>query len=106
MSNPLIYESKTLGGTVSNEYGFYSLTLPAGITEIQYSVVGYEKQVVQIDLKKDTAMNIALKLLGELDEITVQGNTSKVESAQMSTIEIPTERLQKIPVLLGEPDVL
>lgn len=104
--NANIYESKTLSGTVSNEYGFYSLTLPAGITELQYSFVGYEKQILQIDLKKDTAINIGLKLLGELAEITVQGNASKVESSQMSTIEIPIERLQKIPVLLGEPDVL
>lgn len=104
--NANIYDPESLNGTISNEYGFYSLTVPVGETALQYSFVGYETIRVELDLQKDTVFNMALKLMGELDEITVQGNRSKVESSQMSMVEISGARLQKLPVLLGEPDVL
>ena len=104
--NANIFETENLSGTISNEYGFYSVTLPAGKKQIQYSFVGYEKQNIEIDLHKDTVINVALKLMGEIDEITVLGNRSKIESSQMSMVEIPGSKLQKLPVLFGEPDVL
>jgi len=104
--NANIFETENLNGTISNEYGFYSLTLPAGETQIQCSFVGYEKQNIEIILQKDTSLNISLKLMGELNEITVLGNRSKIESSQMSMVEISGSKLQKLPVLLGEPDVL
>jgi outer membrane receptor for ferrienterochelin and colicin len=104
--NANIFETENLSGTISNEYGFYSVTFPAGKIQIQYSFVGYEKQNIELDLKKDTVLNIALKMMGEIDEITVLGNRSKIESSQMSMVEIPGSKLQKLPVLFGEPDVL
>ncbi|HRX11936.1 MAG TPA: TonB-dependent receptor, partial [Draconibacterium sp.] len=104
--NANIFETENLSGTISNEYGFYSVTFPAGKIQLQYSFVGYERQNFQLDLKRDTVINIALKLMDEIDEITVIGNRSKIESSQMSMVEIPGSKLQKLPVLLGEPDVL
>jgi outer membrane receptor for ferrienterochelin and colicin len=104
--NANIFETENLNGTISNEYGFYSLTLSAGETQIQYSFVGYEKQNIDFNLLKDTILNISLKLIGAIDEITVLGNRSKIESSQMSMVEISGSKLQKLPVLLGEPDVL
>ncbi|WP_233378325.1 TonB-dependent receptor [Maribellus sp. CM-23] len=104
--NANVYDLQKETGNVSNVYGFYSLTVPAGKAQIQYSFVGYEKQVLELDLKKDTVINIKLKLMGELDEVTVRANKSNVERSQMSMVELPTEKLDKLPLMLGEPDVL
>ncbi|MFV0265874.1 MAG: TonB-dependent receptor [Draconibacterium sp.] len=104
--NANVYDLQKETGNVSNVYGFYSLTVPAGKAQIQYSFVGYEKQGLELDLKKDTVINIKLKLMGELDEVTVRANKSNVERSQMSMVELPTEKLDKLPLMLGEPDVL
>ncbi|WP_319500677.1 TonB-dependent receptor [uncultured Draconibacterium sp.] len=104
--NANIYETLEKKGTVSNVYGFYSLTLPAGQHSLQFSFVGYNKQILRLDLQKDTVINMKLKQMADLDEITVHASKSNVERTQMSLIELPTARIEKLPVILGEPDVL
>lgn len=105
--NANIYEIRTMKGTVSNEYGFYSLSLEKGKNNLIFSFVGYEKFEVNLDLKSDTVLNIDLQLRTELEEVNVYGNEgSKVGRTQMSMVEIPASTFSKIPVLLGEPDVL
>ncbi|WP_303920696.1 TonB-dependent receptor [Draconibacterium sediminis] len=104
--NANIYETLEKKGTVSNVYGFYSLTLPAGQHSLQFSFVGYNKQILGLNLQKDTVINMKLKQMADLDEITVHGSKSNVERTQMSLIELPTARIEKLPVILGEPDVL
>uniref|UniRef100_UPI003217F62C TonB-dependent receptor n=1 Tax=uncultured Draconibacterium sp. TaxID=1573823 RepID=UPI003217F62C len=104
--NANVYEPNQLTGNISNVFGFYSITLPKGDVTLQYSFVGYQKASRQINLVKDTTINISLKQLGELDEITISANKSKVERSQMSMVEIQSTQLKKLPVLLGEPDVL
>ncbi len=104
--NANIYEPTLETGNISNVYGFYSLTLPPGEITLQYSFVGYAKQELKLNVLKDTVLNISLKQNGELDEITVSANKSKVEHTQMSMVEIQSAQLKTLPVLLGEPDVL
>ncbi|HYQ57251.1 MAG TPA: carboxypeptidase-like regulatory domain-containing protein, partial [Draconibacterium sp.] len=104
--NANVFETLKKKGTVSNVYGFYSLTLPAGQQNLQFSFVGYSKQTLDFNLQKDTVINIRLEQMGDLEEITVHAAESNVERTQMSLIELPTERIKKLPVILGEPDVL
>ncbi len=104
--NANIYEPTKQIGNISNVYGFYSLTLPPGEISLQYSFVGYKKQEINLKAQKDTVLNISLKQSGELDEITVSANKSKVERTQMSMVEIQSTQLKNLPVLFGEPDVL
>ncbi|NLU39068.1 MAG: TonB-dependent receptor [Bacteroidales bacterium] len=105
--NANIYETKSLKGTTANNYGFYSLSLPAGNIVINASFIGYEPQFLTISLSHDTVVNFGLKLNSDLiDEVTVVGTKSKVEETQMSVIDIPVQKLQSLPVMLGETDVL
>lgn len=104
--NANVFENQRNEGTISNAYGFYSLTIQPGQMHLQYSFVGYHSQVLDLDLRKDTILNIKLQLQPELDEVTVYANKSNIERSQMSMVELPTEKLDKLPVLLGEPDVL
>ncbi len=105
--NANIYEKGSLTGAISNEYGFYSLSMSKGKKTLVFSFVGYEKLEVELDLVKDTTVNVELNLMSELEEIKVFGaEVSKVERTQMSMVELQSSALSKIPVLLGEPDVL
>lgn len=106
--NANIYETNTLQGTSANNYGFYSISLPKGKIKLAASFIGYQAQQIEIDLQKNTTINFELELMSDqLNEVTVVGNQiNKVEETQMSMIEIPVQKLQKIPVIMGEADVL
>ncbi|MBI3883766.1 MAG: TonB-dependent receptor, partial [Sphingobacteriales bacterium] len=99
----------TLTGTTSNEYGFFSITLKKGIYTIEISTVGLEKQEQKITLDKNIKLNIALKEdEAELNEVTVT-STSKgrtISSPQMGIEKLSMGEIKKIPVLLGERDIL
>jgi len=45
-----IYVKSIQSGTVSNPYGFYSLTLPEGIYLVRYSFLGYQSREIEINL--------------------------------------------------------
>jgi outer membrane receptor for ferrienterochelin and colicin len=103
-----VYDKITLQGTTANNYGFYSISLPAGKISLMVSFVGYATQNIELNPASDLTLNIPLELLSdELGEITIVGNKgNKVKETQMSTIDIPIQKLQKIPVILGEADVM
>lgn len=97
-------------GTSTNTYGFYSVSAPASDTiTMVYSYVGYIKNTVKVNFKKNIEQNIELSNENMLDEVIVKSKyeENKVsETVQMSKIEIPIGQIKKIPTLLGEKDVL
>lgn len=104
-----IYASDHKMGTVTNTYGFYSLTLPASdTTDIVYSYVGFRSDSVRIPLYKDADINISLKQNLQLDEVTITADRQEKqsESVKMSTIKLPVAQVKSVPSLLGERDVL
>ncbi|MCF8358442.1 MAG: TonB-dependent receptor [Prolixibacteraceae bacterium] len=105
--NANIYNPETYKGTTTNTYGFFSLTLPKGTFKFTVSFVGYNSEDLIINLQQDTLLSIGLDLKGALDEITVYGEgADKVDNSEMSVVSLPVKQIQKIPVILGEPDVL
>ncbi|HET7734063.1 MAG TPA: TonB-dependent receptor, partial [Paludibacter sp.] len=103
-----VYDSNTKKGTVSNTYGFYSLTIPKGKVAMIYSYVGHAPQELNFNLNKDTVINIHLKESIELKEVTVTANRKElgVQGSQMSAIEVPISQLKTVPTLFGETDIL
>jgi hypothetical protein len=103
-----VFEMYSKKGVVSNLYGFYSLTLPKGAVQLQYSYVGYTPQTLQFDLAKDTVINILLSENTMLQEVTVVGTrqVSGVHTSQMGAIEIPVAQIKTIPSLFGETDLV
>ncbi|RZJ35503.1 MAG: TonB-dependent receptor [Flavobacterium sp.] len=95
-------------GTVTNEYGFYSLTLPAGKYTLLITSIGYSGITADIDLVSDVKRNFALSADGELlEEVTVtEKQRSNIRRAEMSTNKLTVESIKKMPVVLGEVDVL
>jgi hypothetical protein len=103
-----LFESATRKGTVTNAYGFYSLTVAKGDIDLVYSYIGYAPQHRKFNLTKDTTINIKLGESVELNEITVLGNRKElgVHGSQMSAIDIPIAQIKAVPCLFGETDVI
>ncbi len=103
-----IFDVRSAKGTVTNTYGFYSLTLPKDSVILSVSYIGYETQTFRLYLDKDINLDISLSDAVELSTVEVVG--TKVdrieEDAQMSRVEVPVEQIKKVPALLGEVDVL
>ena len=108
--NGSVYDFKSGKGAVSNAYGFYSLSLPAGDVELRCSYVGYVTKTIQFHLEKDTTLNMKLLPSTELGTVTVYGGSSRKEfgvlGAQMGAIEVPITQIKSIPALFGETDIL
>lgn len=96
-------------GTVTNVYGFYSLTLPKGNYTIQYSYVGYKTIEFKADLTKNIKNNIQISS-GSTDlnvvEISAEREDENVRSTEMSVAKINMKEIENIPVLFGERDIL
>ncbi|MBT6745256.1 MAG: TonB-dependent receptor [Flavobacteriales bacterium] len=103
-----VFDAKTLLGTTTNVYGFYSLTLPADSIIFTASFVGFKPIVFKLDGKKDTTINVSLSSSLDLQEVEIIASQSEniEERTQMSTIEIPMRQIEKLPALMGEIDVL
>ncbi|HEU4555708.1 MAG TPA: carboxypeptidase-like regulatory domain-containing protein [Chitinophaga sp.] len=95
-------------GTVTNEYGFFSLTLPAGDHELQFSYIGYATIKQTIHLTRNQQLNIKLeKSSSQLSEVVVSGKQEKaVNTLNTSINRLDIAQMKKMPTFLGEVDVL
>jgi len=105
-----VYVPNSPFGTSSNNYGFYSITLPANdAVTLVFSFVGYERIEKTFVLNKNIEMNIELATANQLNEVVVSSKRQEErvsESVEMSKIDIPIYQIKKIPSLMGEKDVL
>ena len=96
-------------GTVTNQYGYYSITLPEGNYEVFYTSIGFATQTLEISLSENLKKDFALATDTEsLDEVVIDANGEKlnIRSSQMSTNTLSSGTIKKIPVVLGEVDVI
>lgn len=96
-------------GTTTNEYGFYSLTLPEGSQEIQVSYLGFKTIKEIIPITKKTTKDFKLVIEAEsLDEIVIESNVEQlnVKTPQMSVNKLTSATIKQIPVVLGEADII
>ena len=95
-------------GTSTNNYGFFSLTLPSGKYPIKISFVGYADREIVVDLTADKSLNVQLTEGVELQEVvvTAEEKNKNVTKTEMGTVVLGIETIKKTPVLFGETDVL
>jgi len=96
-------------GTITNEYGFFSLTLPAGVYTVQIRYLGFETLTRELSLNEDVNENFELTPQAEvLDEVIVEENIEllNVRNPQMSVNKLAINTIKKIPAVLGEVDVI
>ena len=97
-----VYVPNSTFGTNSNNYGFYSITLPANeATTLVFSFVGYERIDKIFVLNKNLEMNIELVSSNQLSEVVVSSKRQAErvsESVEMSKIDIPINQIKKINI--------
>jgi hypothetical protein len=93
----------------SNSYGFYSVTLPAGIHRLQCSFVGFMDLSKTVNLVGDTLLQLDMQrkssMSGEVVLISRKSD-DMLRSTQMGKISIDMQQLKSMPALLGEVDVV
>jgi hypothetical protein len=96
-------------GTATNEYGFYSITLPKGSYQVVLSYIGYSDNTQTIELNKNLKKDFILTEVSEsLEEVILTENIEKlsIRKPQMSVNTLTASTIKQIPVVLGEADVL
>jgi len=104
-----VYIKENLKGTVTNIYGFYSITLPAGTYTLAMSYIGYNDITIPIDLNKDLRIDKEMSLQSEeLEDVVVTGEriNSNVTNTKMGVVKLSSKTINQIPVLMGEADVI
>lgn len=105
--NLFIPELKT--GVTTNEYGFYSITIPKGNYSIRISYMGYQTLEEQLQLNQNTKTNFKL-ITNEntLKEVIITDTKTRtdIRKPEMSVNKLSISAIKKMPVVLGEVDVL
>ena len=101
--------NESFQGTITNIYGFYSLTLPEGKYTFTVSYIGYESIVKTLTLKESQTLDFELKeatnQLAEV-EVTAKKLDENLNRAEMSTTQLTAKQIKAIPQFLGEFDVI
>ena len=101
--------NESFQGTITNIYGFYSLTLPEGKYTFTVSYIGFESIVKTLTLKESQTLDFELKeatnQLAEV-EVTAKKLDENLNRAEMSTTQLTAKQIKAIPQFLGEFDVI
>ncbi|MCK4747766.1 MAG: carboxypeptidase-like regulatory domain-containing protein, partial [Bacteroidales bacterium] len=98
-----------LEGTISNNYGFYSLTLKKQVKQLICSYVGYRYMVIPVDGKGNQVVHFTMeKEVARLREVTIYSGDSVniIRTSRSSEERINPESVRKMPALFGEKDVI
>lgn len=109
LTGATIYVKELEAGTVSNSYGFYSLTIPSGKYNLEFNFVGYATHNESVDLHSNTKINVDLTPTSiELGAVEIKGRARDhaIKSTQMSMVQMDSKTLKNLPVIFGESDLM
>lgn len=95
--------------TISNSYGFYSLSVPEGDYSFTVSQMGYVRQQQLVKLRENQLIDFKLNPKSvELEAVEVSGNkgNNNITSIEMGNVKISPRQIENIPVLFGEHDLI
>jgi len=106
-----VYIDQLKTGVTTNSYGFYSLNVAPGKYFVSFSYLGYETQKVEVDITQtDQKLNIEMseekRLLNEVVVSSDKPDAKNVEQNKMSVVRVDIKEVKKIPLLLGEVDII
>lgn len=95
-------------GVTTNEYGFYSLSLPKGKYTLRISFVGRKEELIPIQLDSNIVISINLTDAGSLGEVVIKSTkrNENITKASMGTEVLDMKTAAKIPVVFGEKDLV
>lgn len=102
-----VLDSSSVTGVISNMYGYYSITVERGTYMVEFSFIGFESKSVLLELRENKVLNIEISTIPEaLSEVVVSASQSRTKNTEISINQIDPKTIEKLPAILGEPDVL
>ena len=96
-------------GSVTNQAGFYSITLPAGDYQLTVNYLSHKSIREKIRLTNSITRNMELESNAiRTDEVVIQGERGdqNVASADVGKMEMHIETIKAMPALMGEADII
>lgn len=95
-------------GVSSNQYGFFSITLPKGNYTIIASFAGYTAQAIEVSLDSNLQYSFSLLQKSVLEEVVVfsKRRDGNVKNSQMGKFDLSMAQIKSVPVIFGEVDIL
>lgn len=103
-----VYVQKLLTGTTSNEYGFYSLSLPRGSHLLQYSFIGMKEKQISVNLYGPGEINVEMSsVLIPLKEMVVTASKDMtLQRFEVGLEKIDISSFKLMPTSMGEADII
>lgn len=103
-----VFIQKISKGTISNEYGFYTLTLPRGIHLLQFSFIGMKEKMINLNLNGAGELNVAMNsVLIPLKETVVSAQKNMtLQRFEVGAEKINITSFRLLPTSMGESDII
>ena len=101
--------STTTRTSLTNEYGFYSISLPKGEYRIEINSLSFDGFSEVITLESNTKKDLFLiEKSNEIEQVVVAGNSKKlqIDKPEMSVNKLTISQIKSMPAILGEVDVI
>lgn len=95
-------------GIVTNDEGYYQLTLPPGAYVLRFSFSEYEDKIVDVAAYSDGELNQEMDEVPVLlDEVVIQDNAAReLTTGRIGQVQISIRDIKRLPSLLGEADLI
>lgn len=105
--NATVYDLTTRQGTLTNAYGFFSITLPEGEHDLRCSYIGFEDKLEKLHLDADRHITISMKENARVGEVVVVGDlNSPLINTQTGKRSLSSRDIQTEFAMLSSPDVV
>lgn len=102
-----LFDMASKQGAVSNNFGFFSFSIPPGHCRLRASYVGYLPENQHFTALQDTVMHFYLEPSSLLQELVVEGALKNpVLHTETGRISLDAATLKAIPAFMGESDVI
>ncbi len=107
LSGSTVYDLVSKKGTVTNSFGFYSLTL-SNIDSVLlvFSSIGHKNQTISLKPNASESLNIKLISGVELTEVVVTADKDRHKNPEMGVLSIPIKQISEMPALMGEVNIM
>lgn len=103
-----LYDNASKAIAESDQHGFYRIMLPVGDVELNVAGFSLEETILKLNVYNDGLLDVVVKeKVFALNEVVVTSeDNNKVRSVSMGVENLRISAIRKVPVVLGEADVV
>ena len=103
-----IYVKNINEGTITNQFGYFSLEIPAGENDVDITFMGFQSVSQKILACSPGQLDVELfEETVAIDEVVITSYAAEnVSGAEMSIVRLDARSIEKLPVLMGETDLI